>query len=453
MGTDPEKNGGQKQEETMGTDLIKFFTINSMSARKNTKNDKKCKNAKTGVVFGLLVFFIILLGIWYFLGMPGIENFGLKKTGTRTEGTDLVFINSTETDKSISSELKEKSEKVIDELKQVVKETAESVQKALDESSLKNRGTDLGTKGTDPEFANIKTEGTDLEKSINSEFTNNATKFNHHEFSSEECDLNHPENSPLFFGNPSDCIESLESDRNYLLEKPQFIISYNNDTLCPNWVGWHLSILDLGDADRSNKFAPDKSLPAIWHQVSKNDYQFNAYGFDRGHICPSADRTATQLDNEITFLMTNMVPQAPDCNRIVWMHLENYERELAKKGNELYIFAGPYGTGGVGQKGEFNEIPVTTKGGQTLTINVPSFTWKIIMILSDGAEDFSRVTENTEILSVCVPNVQGCGKNGDWEQYLCSVDYIEDLTGYDFFELLPDTIEDVLEARIYEFKY
>ena len=40
-------------------------------------------------------------------------------------------------------------------------------------------------------------------------------------------------------------------------------------------------------------------------------------------------------------------------------------------------------------------------------------------------------------------------KTGDWEQFLCSIDEIEAMTGYDFFELLPDDIEDALEASVY----
>lgn len=267
--------------------------------------------------------------------------------------------------------------------------------------------------------------------------------------SAAECDLNHPENSPLYFGNPSDCVSDINSDTNYLLEKNQFVLSYNNQTYCPNWVGWHLSISDLGEADRSNKFKADSQLPEEWYKITQKDYQYNAFGFDRGHICPSADRTATQTDNEITFLMTNMVPQAPDCNRIVWMHLENYERELAKKGNEVYIFAGPAGKGGTGIRGYFEEIPVSIGDGSTIFINVPEYTWKILLILPEGEEDLNRVTEETPVIAVCVPNSQGCAKEGDWEQYVCSIDYLEELTGYDFFELLDDNIEASIEAKIW----
>ena len=274
-----------------------------------------------------------------------------------------------------------------------------------------------------------------------------------------EFDENHAENTPLYWGNPSDASDNLDSDdelklefvsQNYLMEKPQFTISYNNETLNPNWVAWHLSPADLGEADRSDSFRPDTELPQGWYAVRKNDYKFTYYGFDRGHLCPSADRTANSQNNSMTFLMTNMVPQSPDNNRIVWVALEKYERELVLAGKEAYIFAGPFGRGGTGDKGYFEEIPISLKDGRELAITVPSHTWKIILLLPEGENDFERIVSEgaCEIIAVNVPNEKGCGKNGSWQQYLCSVDYIEEITGYDFFELLPDDVEEEIESRI-----
>ena len=258
-------------------------------------------------------------------------------------------------------------------------------------------------------------------------------------------DLSYPEDNPLHFGNPSDAVTEIASAENYLLIKNQFILSYNASTLCPNWVGWHLSAQDIGESGRSNKFIPDQELPEEFYRVTASDYKFSMYGFDRGHLCPSADRTATSEDNQITFLMTNMIPQAPDNNRIVWVALEKYERKLVLEGNELYIFAGPYGSGGIGQKGQFDYIPLTNKDGCELRINVPKTSWKIILCLPQGQDDFNRIDKKTTLFAVNVPNVQGCNENANWEDYECSVDYIEEITGFDFFELLPDDIEELLE--------
>ena len=48
---------------------------------------------------------------------------------------------------------------------------------------------------------------------------------------SGEIESDYVENHPLFFGNPSDAIGDVNVPKNYLMEKPQFIISYNNEKL------------------------------------------------------------------------------------------------------------------------------------------------------------------------------------------------------------------------------
>ncbi len=266
------------------------------------------------------------------------------------------------------------------------------------------------------------------------------------------------QNNPLFFGNPSDAVFDVSVEQNYLMKKPQFTISYNNVKLIPNWVGWHLGQEDLGDAERSDKFIPDVTLPDDWYKVRKEDYQFNKYGFDRGHVCPSADKTASSEDNEATFLMTNMIPQSPNCNRIVWMHLEAYERKLVEQGNELYIFAGPYGKGGSGSRGYFEEIVINKKNGEVYNISVPASSWKVIVILPESNDDLNAVTKETEVLAVNVPNTQECKyiegtkDSADWQNYICTINDIEQMTGYDFFELLEDNLEEHLESKSYIFE-
>lgn len=265
-------------------------------------------------------------------------------------------------------------------------------------------------------------------------------------------DYGHAEDTPLYFGNPTDATDgnlttdleldatddypldiNAQNDDNYLMQKKHYTLSYNRSKLIPNWVGWHLCASDLGEADRSNKFAADKSLPQGWYAVKKNDYQYSAYGYDRGHVCPSADRTASREANEETFLMTNMIPQAPDCNRIVWKQLEDYERELAQQGLELYIFAGPAQCGAVGERGYFENIAIAP-----LAISVPKYCWKVILSFPEGENDLERIKENpdlVQLICVCMPNEQGVQKQGGWQQFECTLEEVEELAGVELFEL------------------
>ena len=262
-----------------------------------------------------------------------------------------------------------------------------------------------------------------------------------------EHDLNHSENTGLYLGNPSDAIASTSYGSNYLMEKPQFTLSYNNEKYIPNWVAWHLETDDIGKADREDNFRPDDELPDGWYGIKKADYQYSKYGFDRGHVCPSADRTASAEDNSMTFLMTNMVPQAPDSNRVVWRLLEEYERDLALEGNELYIIAGVYGVGGTSGTGTWDYIPVKLKSGETINMEVPAYTWKVMVVLPEGSNDIDRISTDSTVIAVMIPNKQDVHEDATWETYKTSIDEIESLTGYDFFELLSDDVESVLEAR------
>ena len=103
-----------------------------------------------------------------------------------------------------------------------------------------------------------------------------------------------------------------------------------------------MSKSDLGKAER-NPFEPDPLLPNGFAKVTANLH--TGSGFDRGHMCPSADRADTETNNDPTFYMTNIIPQAPNLNRKTWERLESYCRGLVKKGHVLLICCGPNGAG------------------------------------------------------------------------------------------------------------
>jgi endonuclease G, mitochondrial len=238
----------------------------------------------------------------------------------------------------------------------------------------------------------------------------------------------------LTMGNPSNAGNDKD---NYLMEKPQFVLSYNNNRGSANWVSWHLSTAWKGTAERTNNFRADDSLPSGFVKAISSDYTDS--GFDRGHLCPSDDRDGSQDDNNVTFLMTNIIPQAPNNNRGLWEDLESYCRKVAEAGNELYITAGVYGIGGSG-----------SNGGRTKTldgkITVPESVWKVIVILPNGTKDASRVDESTRIIAVNIPNKQSV-EGTKWGEYRLSVDDLEDLTGYDFLSVIPKDIQKIIERR------
>ena len=252
----------------------------------------------------------------------------------------------------------------------------------------------------------------------------------------------YPASVHLTMGNPSN---AGSDPSNYLMEKPEFALSYNRDLGRPNWVSWHLSDEWIGTLTRADTFRPDPQVPPDWYRVQSFD--FSGSGFDRGHMTPNADRdkeTSIPI-NQATFLMSNMVAQAPANNQGPWAALEAALRDIVAAGNELYIVSGPAGVGGTGSAFDQNGQPFVTTTLANGHVTVPASTWKVALVLpkADG-DDLSRVSCSTRTIAVIMPNNQAI--NADWTTYLTTVDAVEALTGYDFFSNLPEPYQRCIEA-------
>lgn len=93
---------------------------------------------------------------------------------------------------------------------------------------------------------------------------------------------------------------------------------------------------------RSNDFRPDYRLPASERSELSD---FSRSGMDRGHTYPAAD-AQTPAGKDESFLLSNMVPQDPNCNRGIWNDIEGAVRKEAKRRGKLYVVTGPIFAGG-----------------------------------------------------------------------------------------------------------
>ena len=241
----------------------------------------------------------------------------------------------------------------------------------------------------------------------------------------------------LTLGNPSGATMDEAQPSNYLLLKSQYALSYNHDQGKPNWVSWHLSSSWLGSAARQDDFRADPDLPTTWYHVQANSY--TGTGFDRGHNCLSADRTAAVADNSATFLMTNMMPQAPRNNQQMWANLEDYCRKVVNSGNEVYVICGSYGRGGTGSNG----FLATLDQGR---VTVPARCWKVVVVLPVGNDDASRVSATTRVIAIDTPNDNSISTT--WGTYRTSVDAIEAATGLNLLSAVPGNMQQQIEARV-----
>ena len=219
-----------------------------------------------------------------------------------------------------------------------------------------------------------------------------------------------------------------------ILSKRTHTISYNCAKGRPNWVSWNLNKTHYGDAARSTSFYTDATLPAGCYRVTNSDYTNS--GYSRGHMVRSEERTWSSDDNRQTFLMTNIVPQYQDLNGGPWAKFETYLQDLAQNQNkEIYVISGATGNRG------------TLNGAGK--VQIPTYTYKIAVVMPYGLGLASVTsTSSIQVIAVDMPNVTGISTR-PWTDYKTTVDKLEQFSGYNFLDRLPDAIESYWEARLF----
>lgn len=205
-----------------------------------------------------------------------------------------------------------------------------------------------------------------------------------------------------------------------ILIRKSYILSYNRELRLPNWVAWHLTADHTdGKYKWKNSFREDVSVPTPRATVS--DYKGS--GWSRGHMCPSGDNKWDSEANYQTFLMTNVCPQDAKLNSGLWNSIEMDCRKWAKQFGDIFIVCGP--------------LPLK-KTYETIGYNkvaVPRAFFKVVLCLRNEPNGFGFVVKNND----------GQKKN---DLYYNSIREVEKVTGYDFFPLLNDSLEDIVETKV-----
>lgn len=228
-----------------------------------------------------------------------------------------------------------------------------------------------------------------------------------------------------------------KGENHYLVTKDSYVLSYNNSAHNPNWVSWHLTSEDMGNNKRYDCYHPEEQLPNSWAKVG--DEHYAPAGYSRGHMCPNGERNGDRKMQDDTFSMANMVPQGTANNSGPWNQLENVLRSKCEGNKEAYIVAGPYG-----------KIRNHVKNGMSIVI--PEYTWKVALVIDKGSDDLMRINNGSstvEAIAIWMPNENSRVHSKDHRSYGVSIDYVEQMTGYDFFAFLDDEEEALIEGRVY----
>lgn len=205
-----------------------------------------------------------------------------------------------------------------------------------------------------------------------------------------------------------------------ILRRTGYTASYNKDTRLPDWVAWQLTAEHTdGEYGRKKlKFAEDGEVP----EPRATDQDYYNSGYDRGHMCPSADNKWSEEAQRQSFLFTNACPQHRGLNAGDWNEMEMQCRRWAKEYGSIYIVCGP-----ILYKGRHKTI------GRNKVV-VPEAFFKVVLCMEGEPKAIGFIYKNT---------------SGDRpkDAYVNTVDEVERITGLDFFPALPDDIEDNIEAK------
>lgn len=204
-----------------------------------------------------------------------------------------------------------------------------------------------------------------------------------------------------------------------LLERQGYYSYYNVRKKVPDWVAWHLTAnhTDGYYKRKGINFSEDEEVPKP--RATNRDYRRS--GYDRGHLCPSADNKWSKIAQRQSFLLTNVCPQEHRLNSGDWAQLEEMCRDWAVRYGELYIVAGPIFYDNNYYVIGYNEVAV------------PDAFFKVIL----SCQPYKAIAFIYENQARHKPMIK-C---------VTTVDDVEKMTGIDFFHQLPDKIEKRVEAK------
>ena len=188
-----------------------------------------------------------------------------------------------------------------------------------------------------------------------------------------------------------------------------------------------------GTVFRSNDFRPDPKVPTgsaveedyfLKFLQPDSSYKYDGFGFDRGHLAPSADFRWSAKALSESYYYSNMSPQRPEFNRESWAGVEDKVRGYlySHPTSRLFVVTGPVLRAG---------LPKVERGVNKVTI--PELYWKVAI---DPVEKkgIGFVMPNRKITEPV-------------EQFAVTIDSVERLTGYDFFQQLPADVQAVAEGQ------
>jgi endonuclease G, mitochondrial len=216
---------------------------------------------------------------------------------------------------------------------------------------------------------------------------------------------------------------SVEWDCNKKAQRWSCYEMYNTNSV----TNWNRNYWDDTEWN-GDPFQEDTSIPAQYRTTLA---MYRGTGYNRGHMCPSADRLENKEANEQTFYLSNMQPQLYSLNGGIWEVMENQVRTWNKASfrDTLYVVKG----GTIDQSDQI-------KGYTSTGLLIPKYFFMAILC---------KNKEGYKALAFWVEHQTTDHSTDKLINYVISIDDLERNTGIDFFCNLPDYIENQVEAKTY----
>ncbi len=218
-----------------------------------------------------------------------------------------------------------------------------------------------------------------------------------------------------------------------IIEHAAMQLCYNEEHEQANWV-MHVILPAImeGNVARTNDFREDDLVKTGTAQEkdyflktlkADSSYKYDGFGYDRGHLAPSADFRWSSLALSESYYYSNMSPQVGDFNREKWAELENNLREyVVTNETHLVVVTAPV------LNAELAKVERSSNG-----LSVPKYFVKAVLD-----------SKNNRAIAYIMPNEK---IQKPIESYAVSIDSAEVILGYDLFSNLEDPLENEIEAK------
>ncbi len=209
-----------------------------------------------------------------------------------------------------------------------------------------------------------------------------------------------------------------------IMYKKGFVLLYDKNKKVPIWVSYHLKKEHLKNKIKPiYSFGPDPKLRK-GERAEIEDYNKSVYS--RCRLAPLDDMSRDKETMKDVFYFSNVCPMNKELYNNCWKKLESIIRDFVKDGNNVWIVTGPI----------FMQKQQNIKKIGKNKIFVPTHFYKMILYQrkdkSFGTSAY--IFENKSQKKITDNNI-------------VSIDDVERITNFDFFNLLPEYVQNLVESK------